>query len=213
RVGHITVREIILDRRRRQRARRPRMNQQRAKLRREDQLPAIEMGVVKRLLADAVAGEKELPTVAVPDGKGKHPGKPVQAAGAPFLPGMDDRLGVGAGAENMPGGLQGAAQRLEIVNLAVEDEDDRAVLVLHRLRASGEVDDAEATVAEADARLQVKSVPVRAPMRQGSGHPAQQGSVDRPRPAQVGYSGDPAHRYLAATPFILAAAEAAPLTW
>src|SRR5262249_37533666 len=57
-------------------------------------------------------------------------------------------LGVRPGREPVPARLQAALQRLEVVDLAVEDDGDRPVLVVDRLSAGGEVDDAEASVSE-----------------------------------------------------------------
>jgi hypothetical protein len=46
---------------------------------------------------------------------------------------------------------QSAAQVLEIIDLAVEDDGDRLILVIDRLVAAGEVDDGKPAMAEPDA--------------------------------------------------------------
>src|SRR5258707_4773555 len=61
---------------------------------------------------------------------------------------MNDRLGVAAGLENMPLLLENFAKRLKVVNLAIVRNDNRAVLVVHGLRAGAEVDDREPTMSE-----------------------------------------------------------------
>ena len=49
----------------------------------------------------------------------------------------------------MPRGFQAAADRLEVVELAVDDDVERLVFVGDRLIAGGQVDDAEPRVSEA----------------------------------------------------------------
>ena len=61
-----------------------------------------------------------------------------------------------------PSALEFRDQLLEVVDLAVEDDDDGAVLVVQRLLAGREVDDRQAAVAEADARREVQAALVRA---------------------------------------------------
>ena len=55
-------------------------------------------------------------------------------------------------------------QRLEIVNLPIEDNPDRAIFVRERLMAAGEIDNAETVEAEPDVAVQVESVIVRSAM-------------------------------------------------
>src|SRR5208282_1713026 len=124
-------------------------------LRGEDEIAVLEQAVVERLLAEAVAGEKEGLGLGVPKGEGEHAVEPVEAGGSPFLPRVHDRLGVASGAEAVAARAQLAAERLEIVDLAVEHDGDAAVLVVERLRAARDIDDGEPAMAEAQARLEV----------------------------------------------------------
>ena len=61
-----------------------------------------------------------------------------------------------------PSACSSGIEFLEVVDLAVEDDDDGAVLVEQRLLAGRDVDDRQAAVAEADARLEVQAALVRA---------------------------------------------------
>ena len=63
---------------------------------------------------------------------------------------MDDHLGVAVRAEAVPARLELGADVGEVVDLAVEDDPDRAVLVGERLIAGREIDDAQAAMPEAD---------------------------------------------------------------
>ena len=78
-----------------------------------------------------------------------------------------------------PSGLQLGDQFLEVVDLAVEDDDDRAVFVEQRLLAGGDVDDRQAPVAEAEARLDVQAAFVRAAVELRVVHALQHDAVDR----------------------------------
>ena len=81
---------------------------------------------------------------------------------APLLVGVDDDFGVGRRVEAVAGGLELAAQLAEVVDLAVEDDPDRAVLVVDRLVAGREVDDAQPAHAERHALVHPHALIVRA---------------------------------------------------
>ena len=70
----------------------------------------------------------------------------------------------------MPGGFQLFAQGLEVVNFAVEHDDEAAVLVEHRLAAALQVDDGQAAVAERDAVVDKIALAVRAAVGDEVGH-------------------------------------------
>jgi hypothetical protein len=76
---------------------------------------------------------------------------------------MHDDLGVAAVWKVGPA-PQFGDERLEVVDLAVEHDDDRAVFVEQRLLAGRDVDDGQAAVAEPDAGLDVQAALVRAAM-------------------------------------------------
>ena len=72
----------------------------------------------------------------------------VDARVAPLFVGVNDGLGVGARAVAMAGGFELRPDVGVVVDLAVEDDPDRAVLVRHRLMAGRQIDDAQPPVAE-----------------------------------------------------------------
>ena len=67
---------------------------------------------------------------------------------APLLPAVHQHLGVTMRAEAVARLFKGPAKRLEVVDLPVEDDLDRAVLVAHGLITGLQVDDLEAGVAQ-----------------------------------------------------------------
>jgi hypothetical protein len=85
-----------------------------------------------------------VPLSVLQDGEGEHAAEMVDAVRAPFLIGMEDDLGVGAGAEAVAMGLQFPAQVEEVVDFAVVDDPAGFVLIGDGLVAGGEVNDAEA---------------------------------------------------------------------
>ena len=75
--------------------------------------------------------------------------------GAPRLVGVDDDLGVAAGAEAVAERLELGAQLDVVEDLAVEDDPQRAVLVGQRLLAGRQVDDGQAGVRQAGALVAI----------------------------------------------------------
>src|SRR6185437_620070 len=150
--------------------------------------------VIKRLLAEAVAGEEQRLLGCVPQGEGEHAAKAREAVLAPFLPGMNDDLGIAMGTETMPLSRELGHEFAGIINLAIEGDGNRAVLVEQRLLPMRDIDDGEAPVAESDAGGDMKTAAVGAAMRDAVGHAAEERPVDRAPPPYVHDPGNPAHR-------------------
>ena len=113
----------------------------------------------------------------IPYDEGEHADEPVERRLAPLRVGSQQHLGIGVGAETVPGRLKLVAQLEVVVDLAVVDDPVAAVGVGHRLlRRVGEVDDAEPTMAERNrAGNAVEDAPPR-PVR-----PAMRDHVDMAR--------------------------------
>src|ERR1700694_5423203 len=105
---------------------------------------------------------------------------------------MDHDLRIRSRVEAMAAGAQALSELRKVVDLAVEHDPGRLVLVVNRLVAAGHVDDAEPPHAEADATLQPDALVIRTPMGDRLAHPVQQ-SVVRWRPASCGQAADSAH--------------------
>jgi hypothetical protein len=84
-------------------------------------------------------------------------------------------------------------QLLEVVDLAVEDDDDGVVLVEQRLLAGGHVDDAQPAVAKPYAGLQVQAAFVRPAVGLRLVHAMQHMVRHGARLAAVEYTGDATH--------------------
>ena len=113
-------------------ARNPAAREQCLDLRGEAKSPAVVCGV-ERLDAVGVAGKKEFAPHSIPDGEGEHAAQPVHHRGAVARVEVQKRLRIGGRAEARAGSLEFCAQRLVVVDLAVEGDDNIAVHTRHRL--------------------------------------------------------------------------------
>src|SRR4051794_37399262 len=107
-----------------------------------------------------------------------------KARGAFLLVEMNDGFGVAVRAKLVTRGFEPGAKLLIVVRLAVKYDPDAAVLVAHRLRAGGKIDDGEATVPQGDTRdrfswslqtefIEIRSIGVGTAMAQTIGHALQ----------------------------------------
>ena len=149
--------------------------------------------VVQWLDAEAIARQVQGLRLGLVQREGEHAVQLVEQCHPLLFEQMEDDLGVARAAEDMALGDQSLAQGGVIVDLAVHGQDQRAVLVHHRLRAGGaEVDDRQARMAEEHAGGGIPPLPgpVRAAMMQRAERAP--GGVRR----HVGPNGtkDPAHR-------------------
>src|SRR6266849_2080622 len=92
---------------------------------------------------------------SVPEGECEHATEVVHAADAVVLIEVDDRLGIAGRAEDVTASHEIPAEIVEVVDLPVEDDPDRTVLVANGLIAGMQVDDAEPSHAQADPRAHV----------------------------------------------------------
>src|SRR5690606_1103943 len=98
-----------------------------------------------------VTHQQQALAISVPERERELAVQLLDEAIAELLVQMDDDLGIGARIEAVPLGFERAAQLDVIEDFAVVDDPDRLVLVVDRLRAAFEIDDAEPGVAEANA--------------------------------------------------------------
>src|SRR3990172_8764586 len=104
---------------------------------------------------------------------------------------MKNDLGVAPGREAMAAAGELLAQRAVVVDLAVQDEPQRAVFVGERLLAAFEVDDAQAAEAQAGVGAREEAVAVRAAVAEGGRHPAEERRVVEAREAADAAHGRP----------------------
>src|SRR5262249_26471313 len=105
--------------------------------------------VIDELDSKRVARDDEALLANIPDGEPEHAVEAIQNVVTPLLVTVDDDFGVAVGAKLVAVAQQFALEFGEIVNLAVEDDPDRAFAIRHRLMAAGKIDDGETPEAEA----------------------------------------------------------------
>jgi hypothetical protein len=127
--------------------------------------------VEEGLLPEAIPRADQRPGARVPEREGKHPAQAGDEVFAVVLVEVEQHLDVRLGAEGVAV-LQLFAQLAVVVDLPVGDDADGAVLVEHRLRAAGEVDDRQAAVAEGDRAIGVEAFAVGAAVGERVGHAA-----------------------------------------
>src|SRR5690348_4135073 len=106
---------------------------------------------------------------------------------------MDNDLGVGARPEGVAERRQLRHQRLEVIDLAVEDDANRAVLVELWLVAGHQIDDRQSPHPQPGPRRNVETVAVRSTMSDDLGHSLEQGAVDIAASTKIEDPGYAAH--------------------
>ena len=133
----------------------PAAGEERFDLRRRPERPPV-VGDVERLDAVGVAREEESAALRVPEREGEHPAQLVEHVLATLGPEVEENLRVGVRAEAVARLLEPVADRLVVVDLAVERDHVRAGVPAghHRLGAVGrEVDDGEPAVPQPGASV------------------------------------------------------------
>ena len=145
----------------------------RRQLGREQEL-AVALVDVERLLPEAVAREQQPPALGVPQGEGEHPLERRDERVAELLVQVRDNLGVGRRAELVAAPAQPRAQPAVVVDLAVERDPDRPVLVAERLVSALDVHHGEPSSADREARhrVRVDAFVVGPPVTQQGAHRA-----------------------------------------
>src|SRR5262245_30955752 len=132
---------------------------------------------VERFLAHAIARQKESLPVLVPERHGEHTVEVMQRFVAPLLVTVHDHFSIASRAEAMPETFQFHPQFAEVVNLAVEDYEDRFILVADRLLTAGHVDDRQSGNSESDGAFDVVTDAVRSTVTDRRVLPPQQVTV------------------------------------
>jgi hypothetical protein len=169
--------------------------QDRLDLRREDD-PAVVPSVKEGLDPEVVAREHHPRhrRTLVENREPPHAVEAAEAIGPPLREGVEHHLGVARGVKGVSRRFQLRAQLAKVVDLAVVDDLQLAVVHRHRLAAVREVDDAEPAESERRDGILEMPVIVRTSMPERLGHRLEQGPVGCPPearyPAHV--SGSPA---------------------
>ena len=168
------------------------MREQGFRLGAEDEPTPRRFRVIERLLAHPIAGEYQPSASLVPDRERVHAIQGPDEIRTFFFVKMDQAFGIGRRAITVPSRQQTGSYLEFIVELAVIGDPDRAVLIGHRLGASFEIDDGEATMPKRHGTVAVEAIAVRASMCQLGRHPDQEVKVGG-KAFAIHETGDPAH--------------------
>ncbi len=168
-VGEITVERRIVggaaDRRIRQQCRNLRAEYE------EGRRPAV----VERLLAEAIPGSVQQALFRIPNGEREHSPEMAHAIAPVLLVQMDNHLRVRVGTKGVPALPQPLPDFPEVVDLTVEDDPDRPVLVGQRCDCLiAEVDNRQTSLPEADVGSDVNSLRIGTTVNERAAHPVNQ---------------------------------------
>ena len=135
---------------------------------------AIANGVEERTNAHAIAGQKQLALMGVPDGDAELTIETTQAGRAFLFVVVQHDLGVAMRLEAVAAGEEFFAQFGVVEDLTVVNDPVAAVLSRDRLLAGGKIDDAQAGVAEANLVVEIDAELVGSAMADHGQHAAEQ---------------------------------------
>jgi hypothetical protein len=143
--------------------------------------------------AQSVARKKDPAQSLVIESKGEHAAQVLHAINSVFFVRVHNYFGIGVRTEAVPAGFKTLAQFLKVVDLPVEDDPDRTILVGNRLLSTFHVDDAEPPHAKGDVPCGQYALIVRPAMKNAGAHLLQLGPInDLGRLADYD-SSDPTH--------------------
>ncbi len=108
--------------------------------------------IVERFDTDAVANQPKFTPARVPEGDRKHPAKALNAVDAPLFERLQDDLSIRVVGLPLVAAypLQFSANLRVVVNLTIERDPQRAILIAHGLRSCGrEIDDRQPPMSQA----------------------------------------------------------------
>src|SRR5262245_33528741 len=121
---------------------------------------AIGHCVKERFFSETIARREQLLAPAVVYGEGKHALQALDARRAKFFVRVKNDLRVGDGSKAVSLRFEQWAQRTMVVDLSVENDPARTVLVRHRLVAARAIDDREAPMPQRNACIVEEPVAV-----------------------------------------------------
>ena len=146
-----------------------RITEKRAKFGSEEKFSAM-VGVVERFNAEGIAREDEAFFAGVPDGEGEHAVESGETVGPVFGPSLEKNFRIGLCAEGGSAGFEIAAEFEVVIYLSIKNDVPASICGGHGLGSAGEIENAEAAVAEADGGISVGALGVGPSMKEGVGH-------------------------------------------
>src|SRR5882757_381765 len=149
--------------------------------------------VIERLDPEAIAGNEECLLISVPDREREHAAQILHALGSVLLIEVNDGFRVAVSTVGMSTGNEWFAQAGVVIDLAVEDNGDRAIFVGDGLVAASDVYDAEAAHPDGEGAVGMESIIVGPAVGDDLAHGSQSGRFGARITGEFENSGDPAH--------------------
>ena len=140
---------------------------------------SAELRVQQRFLSHAIARQEKRFRAFIPNRKSKHPPQVLWTISSPLVVGVNDSFSVTVGIELVAELFELLAQFAIVVDLAVENNPRRAVLIMNRLLSVCEIDDREPPHRQSHPIAEIETVIVRTTMTNGLIHAREQLAVDR----------------------------------
>jgi hypothetical protein len=157
------------------------------------------IGIVERFDSEGVSGESETFFAGIPNSEGEHTVKSREAVDSVLCPCLKKNFGIGLGSEDGPAGFEVAAEFEVVVDFAIKNEMPATVGGGHGLGTTSDVENAEASMTQANGGVGVGSLRIGPAMGQGIAHFGK-GSLRMFRGVTVGgESCDAAHRRIDST--------------
>ena len=192
---NVSQSEQLVDRQRIRRARHAWVLQDGLDLGPKNQL-AVVVPIVQRLDTKSIAREDQRLIAKIPDCNAEHAVQVLHEVKTVLFEQVDDRFGIAAGIELVSQADQTITQLAKIVDLAIEYDGDRAILVKDWLCSAGNVDDRKASHCEAHAGLGQSPGAVGAPVVERRTHACQRIRIRSGCWVSARDSGDSAHSRL-----------------
>ena len=127
------------------------MSHQAFELGAKQQPAVIGYRIMQRLHTHAVSGHEQAFALAVMNHEGKHTAQVMHTVFTPMLPGPHNGFRVALGSKHIAMAAQLVHQLKVVVDLTIEHQSDRFIVVENWLLACGDVNDREAAVTKTNA--------------------------------------------------------------
>ena len=159
----------------------------------EYQLAICQYTVKEGLDAEPVPGEKQAAGIRIVQGKGEHTAETLYTALTPGLPGIENDLGVTVRAKVETERFQLTGKRFEVVDFPVIDNTECVIRTEHGLLPTGQINNGQPAVSEADPRRQENTALIRAAMKLGLIHGFEQSTIRLGLLGQIKNTGNATH--------------------
>src|SRR5262249_6298862 len=137
--------------------------------------------IIERFDPESISRKQQLLLTQIPNGSCKHPSQMRDIVFTKVFIKMDNTFSIRVGGKSMPAFQQFVPEFPIIVNLTIEDDGHRAVLVVDRLTPAIDINDCQTSHTQSDMVAEEKSVIVRSSPANERTHAPDQRLINLPR--------------------------------